>query len=183
MSQNIALLGSRLSKGKTSKDVSNALNDLRDLMAFHQKVSVAMGTSLQHLADSLFVNMANLILLRRDAYLDFVKPGVKQDTMNYGLFPDAAIMSAEQEIQKFETSSVAQRPGPGATQHTNWRGSQCYKPYNRKDRKPGSTSDQSTQQQQTQPWRQFGRNRPRGRGRGRGSNPRFSKGQSFKPYK
>ena len=71
MSQNIALLCSRLSKGKTSKDVTNALNDLRDLMAFHQKVSVAMGTSLQHLA--------NLILVRRDAYLDFVKPGVKQD--------------------------------------------------------------------------------------------------------
>ena len=136
--------------------------------------------------------MANLVLLRRDAYLDFVKPGVKQDTMNllcnaplfgYGLFPDAAIMSAEQDIQKFETSSVAQRPGPGATQHTNWRGSQRYKPCDRKDRKQGSASDQSTQQQQTQPWRQFGRSRPRGRGRGRGSNPRFSKGQSFKPYK
>ena len=191
MSQNIALLGSRLSKGKTSKDVSNALNDLRDLMAFHQKVSVAMGMSLQHLADSLFVNMANLILLWRDAYLDFVKPGVKQDTMNllrnaplfgYGLFPDAAIMSAEQDIQKFETSSVAQRPEPGATQHTSWKSSQRYKPYDREDGKPGSTSDQSTQQQ-AQPWRQFGRNRPRGRGRGRGSNPHFSKGQSFKPYK
>ena len=107
MSQNISLLSSRLGKGKCSKDVANALNDLRDLMAFHQKVSVAMGTSLQHLADSLFVNMANLVLLRRDSYLDFVKQGVKQDTMNllrnaplfgYGLFPDAAIMSAEQDI-------------------------------------------------------------------------------------
>ena len=49
MSQNITLLSSRLGKGKCSKDVANALNDLRDLMAFHQKVSVAMGTSLQHL--------------------------------------------------------------------------------------------------------------------------------------
>ena len=160
MSQNIALLCSRLGKGKTSKEVSNALNDLRDLMAFHQKVSVAMGTSLQHLADRLFVNMANLVLLRRDAYLDFVKQGVKQDTMNllrnaplfgYGLFPDAAIMIAEQDIQKFETSSVAQRPGPGAAQHTNWKSSQRYKPYDCKDRKPASTSDQATQQQ-SQPW-------------------------------
>ena len=131
MSQNIALLSSCLGKGKCSKDVSNALNDLRDLMAFHQKVSVAMGMSLQHLADSLFVNMANLVLLRRDSYLDFVKQGVKQDTMNflrnaplfgYGLFPDAAIMTAEQDIQKFEASSVAQRPGLGATQHANWKG-------------------------------------------------------------
>ena len=32
----------------------------------------------------------------------------------YGLFPDAAIVTAEQDIQKHETSSVAQRPGPGA---------------------------------------------------------------------
>ena len=30
-------------------------------------------------------------------------------------------MSAEQDIQKFEASSVAQRPGPGATQHANWK--------------------------------------------------------------
>ena len=55
MSQNISLLSARLSKGKATKEVTNALNDLRDLMAFHQRVSVAMGTSLQHIADSLLV--------------------------------------------------------------------------------------------------------------------------------
>ena len=70
MSQNIAIVSSRLSKGKAPKDVSAALNDLRDLMAFHQKVSVAMGTSLQHLADSLFVhNATKKSLLER-------KPGI-----------------------------------------------------------------------------------------------------------
>ena len=53
MSQNIALLCSCLNKGKAPKEVTNALNDLLDLMAFHQWVSVAMGTSLQHIADSL----------------------------------------------------------------------------------------------------------------------------------
>ena len=182
MSQNIALLCSRLNKGKTSKDVTNALNDLLDLMAFHQKVSVAMGTSLQHLADSLFLNMSNLNLLRRDAYLDFVKQGVKQDTKNvlrnaplfgYALFPDAAIMTAELDIQKYKASSVAQKPGPGASQHTSWKGSHRYKPYNRKDRKPAAASDPSTQQQQ-QPWRQFGRSRPRGRRQG--SKPLFLQG-------
>ena len=73
MSQNIALLCSHLNKDKAPKEVSAALNDLRDLMAFHQRVSVAMGTSLQHLTDSLFVHLSNLILLRRDAHLDFVK--------------------------------------------------------------------------------------------------------------
>ena len=191
MSQNIALLCSRLNKGKAPRDLSNALNNLRDLMAFHQWVSVAMGTSLQRLVDSLFVHMSNMILLRRDSYLDFVKPGVKQDTMNllrnapmfgYGLFPDAAIMSAEQDIQKHETSSVAQGPGPGASQQTSWRGSHRYRPYDHKDRKPATSSEQ-TSQQQYHPWRQFSRSRSRGRGQGRGSNPRFSKLQSYKPYK
>ena len=54
MSQNISLLCSRINKGKAPKEVSGALNDLHDLMAFHQRVSVAMGTSFQHFADNLF---------------------------------------------------------------------------------------------------------------------------------
>ena len=192
MTPNISLLCSKLNKGKTPKEVSNALTDLRDLMAFHQRVSVAMGTSLQHIADSLFVHMTNLVLICRDSYLDFVKTGVKQDTMNllrnaplfgYGLFPDAAIVTAEQDITKYEASSVAQGPGPGASRHTAWKGSHRFKPYDRKDRKHASSSDQTTPQQQQQPWRQFSRSRSRGRGRGRGSNPRFSKSLAFKQYK
>ena len=181
MSQNIALLCSRINKGKAPKEVTGALNDLCDLMAFHQRVSVAIGTSLQHLADSLFIHLSNLILLGRDSYLDFVKNGVKQDTMNllrnasmfgYGLFPDAAIVTAEQDIQKHETSSVAQRPGPGAPQYTSWRGSHRYRPYERRDNKASTSSDQTHQKQQT--WRQFGRSRFRGRGRRWVANPRFS---------
>ena len=63
----------------------------------------------------------------------------------YALFPDAAIMKAEQDIQKAESSSVAQGPGPGAPQHTAWRGSHRYKPYDRRDRKP-SSSEQTARQ-------------------------------------
>ena len=97
MNQSFLCLQSNFSKGKAPKEVSEALHDLKDYLAFHQNVSIAMGTSLQHLADSLFVNMANLVLLRRDSYLDHVKPGVKSDIwtrlrnaplFNYGLFPD-----------------------------------------------------------------------------------------------
>ena len=191
MTQNISILSAKLSKGKASKEVSDALNDLRDLIAFHQKVSITMGTSLQHLADSLFVHMANMILVQRDAYLDFVKSGVKQDTLNslrnapmfgYALFPDAAIMTAEQDIQKHETSSGSQRPGPGASQATSWRGAHRYCPYDSKNRKSTSASTDNSSQQR-QPWGQFGRNRSRGRGFGRGGNPRFSKSHQYKPYK
>ena len=191
MSQNVAVLSACLSKGKAQKEISDALNDLHDLLAFHQRVSIALGTSLQHLADSLFVHMSNMILLRRDSYLDFVKPGVKQDTMNslrnapmfgYTLFPGAAIMTAEQDIQKAESSSVAQGPRLGAPQHTNWRGSHRFKPYDHRDRKSSASTEQGSQSQQ-QPWRQFSRHRSRGHGHGRGSNPRFFKAQAYKQFK
>ena len=105
----------------------------------------------------------------------------KAPMFGYALFPDTAIMTAEQDIQKSESSSVAQGPGQGDHQHTSWRGSHRYKPYDPRDRRPAA-SEQPSQSQQ-QPWRQFIRHRPRGCGRGRGSNPRFSKTQSFKQSK
>ena len=82
MTGHVNMLHARINKGKAPKEVSAALSDLKDLSAFHQNVSVAMGTALQHLADSLFVQMSNLILLRRDSYLDHVKNGIKPDTYN-----------------------------------------------------------------------------------------------------
>ena len=53
----IPLLCARINKGKAPKEVSVALSDLKDYMAFHQNVSVAMGTALQYLADSLFLHL------------------------------------------------------------------------------------------------------------------------------
>ena len=139
-------------------------------MAFHQSVSVAMGTALQHLADSVFVHLANLILIRRDAYLEHVKPGIKQDTwlhlrnapmFGYGLFPDAVIATAEQDIIKHEASGTALSSGPGVSQQSSWRTANRYRPYDRRDHRPTGGA------QEQQPWRQFSGHRNRGRGRGR----------------
>ena len=158
MSNHVTMLCSRINKGKAPKEVTGALNDLKDLMAFHQSVSVAMGTALQHLADSVFMQLANLILIRRDAYLEHVKPGIKQDTwlhlrnapmFGYGLFPDAVIATAEQDIIKHEASSTALRPGPGASQQSGWRTAQRYRPYDRRDHRSAGT------EQEQQPWTQF----------------------------
>ena len=63
MSQHISMLSNRINKGKAPKEVSGALTKLKDLMAFHQNVSVTMGTALHSPPpDSLFVHLANLIL-------------------------------------------------------------------------------------------------------------------------
>ena len=91
MSAHINMLCSRINKGKAPKEVSSALSDLKDLMAFHQSASGTMGTALQHLVECSFVHLANLILLGHDAYLDHIKPGVEQDTWlhlrNYPVIP------------------------------------------------------------------------------------------------
>ena len=47
MSGNVAMLCSRINKGKAPKKVTSALTDLKDLMVFHLSVSVAIGTVLQ----------------------------------------------------------------------------------------------------------------------------------------
>ena len=142
IASNVSFLCGKINKGKAPKDVTEALKDIKDLLAFHQNVSMAMGTALQHLADSLFVHLANLILLRRDSYLEFVKPGVKPDTWNllrnapmfgYGLFPDSVLNTAEQDINKHESAGVAPGPGPRTPQRSNWRGNFRYRPYDKRD--------------------------------------------------
>ena len=77
MNQHISFWNCAIVKGKAPKEVTDAIKDLKDLSAFHTSVSVALGTAFQHLADSLFVQLANFILLRRDSYLEYVKPGLK----------------------------------------------------------------------------------------------------------
>ena len=85
----------------------------------------AMWTALQHLADSLFVNLTNLVLIHHDSYLEHVKQGIKLDTWNllrnaplfgYGIFPDSMLCAAEQDINKFESAGAAPGSGPGTSQ-------------------------------------------------------------------
>ena len=167
-SDHINLLQDSLVKGKDPKEIVDAVKNLKYLAAFHQGVTVALGTSLQHLADSLFVQLGNFVLQRRDSYLDHVKSRLKQDTWNQlcnaplfhdGLFSDAVLATAEQDITKFGSASAAQGPGPGAPQYAAKKGSYRFKPYEKKD--PQSFAPANNQQL----WRQFS-SRNKGRGRG-----------------
>ena len=177
MNQHISFLHSTIVKGKAPKEVTDVIKDLKDLSAFHTSVSVALGTAFQHLADSLFVQLANFILLRRDSYLEYVKPGLKPDTWNklrnaplftYGLFPDDILAIAEQDIQKHESARSASGPGSGTFQHSKKH--QFRHPYDKKDNKQSGFSSSQSQQ----PWRQFsGRGRGKSRGRGGSSSQYF----------
>ena len=66
---------------------------------------------MQHMADNIFIHAANLTLLRRDSYLEHLKPGVKQDTwcalrnqplQHTAVFPNVVIAKVEEDIAKTE---------------------------------------------------------------------------------
>ena len=72
---------------------------------------------MEHLTDFVFVNMANVTLLRRDSYLDDLKAGIKADTLAAlrtappppppplhlpTLFPDIVIKEAEEDISNYD---------------------------------------------------------------------------------
>ena len=177
-----------MAKGKGSQAAKKAVDDLKDLCAFNQNVSVCLGKSMQHMMDSLFITMSNFTLMRRDAYLDHLKSGVQQDNWcalrnaplhSYGLFLDDALRKAEEDITKFESSRRTSQPSSGS-------GGFLQKKANRFHPYPsvasGAWKRESTKSRAPsgdQPaWRSFGRNteptrpaRSRGRGGFRGSKP------------
>ena len=192
MNSHINPLNETIVKGKAPKEVVEAINNLKDLSAFYSSISVASGTALQHLADSLFVQLANFILFRRDSYLEFVKPGLKADTWNRlrnaplfssALFPDDILATAEQDIIKHENAAGAQDPSPGTFQHSGRKQQHYqhyhYKPYDKKDSREAGYSSETSQS-----WRQFlHKGRGRSRGRGGGNSTYFSKTPRSQQYK
>ena len=88
--------------------------------------------------------MANLTLAHCDNYLDYIRAGVKQDTLNalrnaplhmQSLFPDQVLMKAEEEVSRSEerrSSSTNRKPVftlmlPPANHLTRWTGSPVFR--------------------------------------------------------
>ena len=80
-------------------------------MDFNSSICQAMAKSMEHLTDFVFVNMANVTLLRRDSYLAYLKAGIKADTLAAlrtaplhlpTLFPDSVIKQAEEDITSYD---------------------------------------------------------------------------------
>ena len=108
-------------KGKSATKVSQAADELDFLVTFNHSIIQAMARTMQDLSEGVFVNVANLTLARRDSYMEFLKAGIKQDTLTSlrtaplrlsALFPDHIIAKSEEEIRHHEdkrTSGPSQR--------------------------------------------------------------------------
>ena len=99
-----------IGKSKSSKKTEKVLTELIDLSALK---------SMQHRAESIFVQAANMTLLCHDSYLKYRKPGVKPDTWcvpgnnplhHSAVFPDAVIAKAEEDSSTFKADSHPPSP-------------------------------------------------------------------------
>ena len=78
-----------------------------------------MAKTMEHLSEFVFINVANMTLARRDAYLAHVKAGIKQDTLAAlrqaplhltTLFPDRLLKRTEEDISQFENKGRSTHP-------------------------------------------------------------------------
>ena len=98
-------------KGKAAERTQQAVEELEYLVTFIRSISQAMQRTMQDLSEGVFISMANLTLARRDSYLEFIRGGVKPDTLTalrtapvhlHSLFPDSLLVKAEDEISHSE---------------------------------------------------------------------------------
>ena len=106
MSQQLRVLLSDKGKGKSTGKTHQAIEELDFLVTFNRSITQAMARSMQDLSNGVFINVVNFTLARRDSYLDYLKAGIKQDTLTSlrtaplhmsALFPDHLITKAEEE--------------------------------------------------------------------------------------
>ena len=146
-------------------------------MTFNRSITQAMQRTMQDLSEGVFISMANLTLARRDSYLEFIRGGVKPDTLTalrtspvhlLSLFPDSLLVKAEDEISRSE-----ERRSVGNTQRKPGR----FHPY-----VPSSTrsSHQPDWKPTTPAWKQI-RDRQTGqKGGGKASNFNQKPAKGFK---
>ena len=84
MATQLKIIQGDKSKGKSTSKVHQALEELDFLVTFNRSITQAMARTMQDLwrVFLIFINVANFTVTRRDSYLDYIKAGIKQDTLN-----------------------------------------------------------------------------------------------------
>ena len=112
-------------------ETQNSLSEIGFLVDFNNRISRAMARSMQDISDFVFNMWANIVLVRRDSFLDLLRSGVKQDTYNAlrtgpihlpTLFLDETLGKAESELNTLDNRPHASgsqrsfhRPAPYPT--------------------------------------------------------------------
>ena len=86
-------------KEKSDSKTHEATEELVYLMTLIQSITQAMARTLQDLSDCVFIKMANLTLIQYDSNMDYLKVGVKYDTLaafrNSSLFKICSFQTKE----------------------------------------------------------------------------------------
>ena len=94
-------------KDKASERTQQALDKLEYFVTFNRSITQAMARTMQDLPEDI----ANLTLARCDSYLEYLRTGVKQETLTalhtapvllQSLFPDQLLVNAEEEVSRSE---------------------------------------------------------------------------------
>ena len=69
MQAQLTVIQDKQSKGKSSEMISTATDELQYVLNFNRSITQCMGKTMEHLSEFVFINVANMTLTRRDAYL------------------------------------------------------------------------------------------------------------------
>ena len=159
-------------------EVVTGLNELDYLFGFNKRVTASIQRAIKDLTDSSFTDLANLLLLRRESYLEHTRLGVKPETVAAlrvsplhltTLFEEAAVLQAEKEVTDFDSRppSVQYRSNQGSN-----RGG-CGQSWSNKG-KQATDSNKGNDSNKKKYWRQVAK-KPAAASKGASDKPDFSK--------
>ena len=107
MASQLKVIQTDKTKGKSASKTQEATAELDYLMTFNRSITQATSRTMQDLSEGVFISMINLTLTLWDSYMDYLKAGIKQDTLTVlsnsllhmsSLFPDHLLAKVEEEI-------------------------------------------------------------------------------------
>ena len=178
LESDLDILFSDMKKYQFLESTVTALKAVSSAVNFCGRLTKSAAGCFRDLSEQVFVNHGNLILLRRDAFLDTVKAGITPDTLSKlrtspvhteWLFTEEAISKADAELKAADKPSSS-RPQSQKSQNR-------YHPY--KDQ--GRRDDRSNRDKpKSDAWKRYGkRNDNRNTGQPKSTVSKPARGQKY----
>ena len=82
MQAQLRVIQAKQPKGKSSGKTSTATDELQYQLNLNSSTTQCMAKAMEHLLEFVFINVANMTLARRDAYLAYSRAPMKQVTLS-----------------------------------------------------------------------------------------------------